>query len=158
MAEEIAQIQEKLLAQVRILRMDGIRHAKKSENHQAETFYWQALKLHEQVLGLEDHRITESINQIVFFYGTQWRRSDAEPLIARSLELLRCKPGPKHRGILQTLDALASHASQLSHHEDAKFYYRIVLAAREELLGPNHPRTAIAQEKYQAASLLVPLP
>ena len=67
---------------------------------------------------------------------------EAEPLIERSLTLLRQKPGPKHRGVLQTLDGLALVPPGPRTTDEAEPYYQEVLAAREELLGPNQPRVA----------------
>lgn len=148
MAEEITQKQKDCLAEVRALRLEGIRLAKELKNTEAEALYWQAFRLHEEVLGSDNPAIAESLNQIIFFYGSQWRRIEAEPLIRRSFALLQQKPGPKHRGVLQTLDALASHAYRLEQFEDAKAYYKQVLEMREELLGVSHPRVAATQEKY----------
>ncbi len=140
--------QAKRLAEVRALRMQGIECAKKRQHEQAETLYWQAFRLHEEVLGPNDPAIAESLNQIIFFYGTQWRRTGAEPLVERSLALLRQQKASKHGGILQTLDSLASHACSLARYADAEWYYEQVLEARQELLGPDHPRTAGTLEKY----------
>jgi len=142
--------QEARLAEVRNLRLEGIQSVKRLQDENAEALYWQALRLHEQVLGVEDPRIAESLNQIVFFYGDQDRRAEAEPLIQRSLALLRRKPGPKHRGVLQTLDVLAVCAQQLGHYEEAEWYYKQVLTARDEFLEPNHPRMAATLERYAA--------
>ena len=140
--------QNERLAEVRALRMQGIRCAKTLQNEQAEALYRQAFQLHEKVLDPNDPAIAESLNQIIFFLGTQWRRTEAEPLVARSLAFLRRKPRPEHRGILQALDSLASHAHQLAHYADAEAYYKQALEARRELLGPDHPRTAGTLEKY----------
>jgi hypothetical protein len=136
------------LAEVRALRTRGIQCAKKLQNEQAEALYWQAFRLHEKVLGPNDPTIAESLNQIIFFYGIQWRRTEVEPLVERSLTLLRQQRASKHKGVLQTLDSLASHACSLAHYDDAKWYYEQVLKARQELLGPNHPRVAGTLEKY----------
>jgi len=46
------------------------------------------------------------------------------------------------------LDALASHAHRLAHYADAEAYYNQVLEARQELLGPDHPRVVHTLEKY----------
>lgn len=140
--------QTERLAEVRALRTRGLICAKGLQNEQAEVLYWQAFRLHEEVLGPDDPVITESLNQIIFFLGTQWRRTEAEPLIVRSLTLLRRQFGSKHGGILRTLDALASHAHRLAHFADAEWYFKQVLEARQELLGTDHPRTAGTLEKY----------
>ncbi len=140
--------QTKRLAEVRTLRMQGIKCAQKLQYEQAEALYWQAFRLHEEALGPNDPAIAESLNQIIFFLGTQWQRTEAEPLIERSLALLRQQKAPKHKGVLQTLDALVSHACRLNHYDDAEWYCQKVLQARQELLGPDHPRTAGTLEKY----------
>ena len=140
--------QTERLAEVRALRTQGILHAKGRRNEQAEAFYWQAFRLHEEILGSNDPAIAESLNQIIFFLGTQWRRTEAAPLIVRSLALLRQQKASKHGGILQTLDSLASHACSLARYADAEWYYEQVLEARQELLGPNHSRTAGTLEQY----------
>ena len=150
MVEELTPEQKARLEEVRRLRYDGIKAAKKLRNDDAEALYWQALRLHERILGMEDSRIAESLNQIIFFYGVQDRRAESEPLIQRSLALLRRKPGPKHRGVLQTLDVLAIRAQRLGHYENATWYYKQVLTAREEFLELNHPRIAATLENYAA--------
>ncbi len=99
---------------------------------------------------MEDPRIAESLGALIYEFGRHSRHAEAEPLIERSLGLLRQKPGPKHRGVLQTLDGLASYHHDRGHPADAEPYYQKVLAAREELLGPNHPRVAATLEKYAA--------
>ncbi len=140
--------QQEQLAKVWRLRMEGIKSAKKLQNDEAEALYWQALRLHEEVLGEENPGIAESLNQLVFFYSTQDRRVEAAVLLQRSLALLRRKPGPEQRRILQTLDVLAIRAQQLERYEDAEAYFKQVLIAREDLLGLNHLRVAGTLEKY----------
>ena len=142
--------QTERLAEVRALRTQGIRHATKLKNEQAEALYWQAFQLHEEVLGPNNPAIAESLNQIIFFYGTHWRRPEAEPLIMRSLALLRQQKASKHGGVLKTLDVLATHACSLAHYADAEWYYKQVLEARQELLGPDHPRTLGTTETLAA--------
>ena len=110
----------KRLAEVRALRTRGILYAKGLRNEQAEALCWQAFRLHEDILGPNDSAIAESLNQIIFFYGTQWRCAEAKPLIMRSLALLREQKASKHGSILQTLDSLASHACSLSRYADAE--------------------------------------
>ena len=51
------------------------------------------------------------------------------------MTLLRQKPVPKYRGILQTLDALAAYHLERGHLKRPSGYYKWVLSAREELLG-----------------------
>ena len=48
------------------------------------------------------------------------------------------------------LDRLASLCRERRHFGEAEQYYKQVLAAREELLGPSHPRVAATLEKYAA--------
>lgn len=150
MAVILAAGQEAQLAEVRRLRLEGIKAAKDRREADAEALYWQALRLHEQILGTEDPRVAESLNQIIFFCGIHKSRVEAEPLIQRSLALVRQNPGPKKRSVLQTLDMLAIRAQHLGHYEEAEWYYKQVLTAREEFLEPNHPRMAATLEGYAA--------
>lgn len=60
MAEELTPEQEARLEEVRQLRCDGIKAAKKQQNQEAEILYRQALHLHEQVLGASNPAISDS--------------------------------------------------------------------------------------------------
>ena len=148
--EALTPEQESQLAEVRRLRLEGIKAAKDLRDTDTEALYWQALRLHEQVLGAEDPRIAESLDQIIFFCGIHNRCAEAEPLIEQSFALLRRNLGPKKRGVLQTLDMLAIRAHHLAHYEEADWYYKRLLTGREEFLEPNHPRVAATLEKYAA--------
>ena len=86
-----------------------------------------------------------SITALPFRAGDLCKRS-----IDRSLILLRQKPRPEHRGILRTLDGLASLCRERGHFGEANQYYKRVLAVREELLGPSHPRVAATRRRYAA--------
>lgn len=72
--EPLTPEQQEQIAEVRRLRTEGIKAAKKLQNTLAEAFYRQALRLHEEVLGVDDPSIVESLYQLIFFcvrYG-QW--------------------------------------------------------------------------------------
>jgi len=142
--------QEARLAEVRRLRMDGIKAAKALRDEDAEAFYWQALRLHEEVFGEDDPGLMESLGALIYEFGRHGRHAEAEPLIDRSLLLLRQKPRPEHRGILRTLDGLTKLCCERGDYFEAEQYHRRVLAARKELLGPDHPRVAATSEKYAA--------
>ena len=145
---EVTPEQEERLAEVWRLRMEGIKAAKKLQNVEAEAFYWQSLRLHEETLGPEHPGIADSLGALIFELGRQSRHTEAALLIERSLMILRQKPGPEYRGILQTLDGLASFHHDRGRHNEAERYYQQALAAREELLGQNHPRVAATRKKY----------
>ena len=136
---EVTPEQEERLKEVWRLRMEGIKAAKKLQNVEAEAFYWQSLRLHEETLGPEHPSIADSLGALIFELGRQSRHTEAALLIERSLMILRQKPGPEYRGILQTLDGLASFHHDRGRPEEAERYYQQALAAREELLGQNHP-------------------
>ena len=140
--------QEERLAEVWRPRVEGIKAAKKLRNEDPEAFYRQALRLHKDVLDEDNPGIMVSLSALIFEFGRHQRHAEAEPLIGRVFALLRQKPGPKHRGVLQTLDVLASYHHDRGHLADADPYHQKALAAREELLGPNHPRLAATLEKY----------
>lgn len=150
MAIKLGAEQETQLAEVRRLRLEGIKAAKDLRDADAEAPYWQAFRLHEHVLGAEDPRIAESLDQIIFFCGIHNRRAEAEPLIERSLALLRQKPRPGHRGILRTLDGLAERCRERGDYSGAEHYHKQVLAACGELLGLDHPRVAATLERCAA--------
>lgn len=150
--EPLTPEQQERLAEVRRLRYEGIEAAKNQQNDKAETLYRAALNLHEQVLGAANPDISESLGQLIYFCARYGRTAETKALTERALALLRQKPRPEHRGILRTLDGLASHYHERGRFEEAEWYYKRVLAAREELLGPNHPRVAATLERY--ASLL----
>ncbi len=102
--EPLTPEQEERLVEVRRLRIEGIQAAKKLRNDDAEAFYRQALRLHEDTLGQDDPGIADSLCALVYEFGRHGRHAEAESLIARSLALLHQKPVPKYRGILGTLD------------------------------------------------------
>jgi tetratricopeptide (TPR) repeat protein len=145
---EVTPEQEERLAEVWRLRMEGIKAAKRLQNEEAEAFYWQSLRLHEETFGPEHPSLADSLGALAYEFGRHSRHSDAAPLIERAMTLLRQKPGPEYRGILQTLDGLASFHHERGRLEEAERYYLQALAAREELLGQNHPRVAATLEKY----------
>ena len=146
--EPLTPEQEARLADVWRLRMEGTKAAKKMRNDDAEALYWQALRLYEEVLGEDDPGIADSLCALIYEFGCHGRYAEAEPLIDRSLILLRQKPRPEHRGILRTLDGLASLCRERGHFGEANQYYKRVLAVREELLGPSHPRVAATRRRY----------
>ena len=71
--ESLTPEQQEGLAEVRRLRMEGIKAAKKLRNDDAEALYRQSLQLHEQVLGETHPALSESLGQLVFFCGRHAR-------------------------------------------------------------------------------------
>ncbi len=142
--------QEAQLAEVRHLRHEGIKAAKARRDADAGAFYRQALRLHEETLGADDPGLMESLGALLYELCRHGRYADMEPLVDRSLILLRRKPGPEHRGILRTLDGLTKLCRERGDYVEAEQYYKLALAAREELLGPDHPRVASTRRAYAA--------
>ena len=138
------------LAEVRRLRFEGITAAKARWYADAEGFYRQALRLHEEALGEDDPTIMESLGTLIYEFCRRGRHAEAEPLIDRSLALLRQKPRLEHRGILGMLDRLAETCRERGDYSSSEQYYMRVLAAREELLGRDHPRVASTLESHAA--------
>ena len=64
--------QEARLAEVWRLRMEGTQAAEKRQNEDAEAFYWQALCLHEEVLGATSPGIMDSLGALIFEFGCQF--------------------------------------------------------------------------------------
>src|SRR5262245_56034565 len=54
---------------------------------QAEPYYWRAITIDEQALGLEHPHVARDLNNLALLYRAQGRYQDAEPLCERALSI-----------------------------------------------------------------------
>ncbi|MBD2486217.1 tetratricopeptide repeat protein [Aulosira sp. FACHB-615] len=92
-------------------------------------------------LGLEKD-LASSLNNLAFFYRSQGRYSEAEPLYIQALALRRKLLGEEHPDVATSLNNLAGLYCSQGRYSEAEPLYIQALALRRTLLGEEHPDVA----------------
>ena len=98
----------------------------------------------------EDPRLATSLDRLAFFYGTQLKYVEAEPLYQRLLALREKVLGPIHPDVAATLGSLAKLYQAQGRYAEAEPLYKRALAIDEKVLGMTHPDVTMILESYVA--------
>lgn len=116
---------------------------------EAEKRWVSALKKAEKFKP-EDPRLDTSLDRLAFFYSTQLKYVEAEPLYQRLLDLRGTVLGPIHPNVAVTLNSLAKLYQAQGKYAKAEPLYQRALAIDEKVLGITHPDVAMILESYVA--------
>ncbi|MHC5830378.1 MAG: tetratricopeptide repeat protein, partial [Nostoc sp.] len=81
-----------------------------------------------------------------FFYNSQGRYSEAEPLLTQALEMRKQLFAGDHPDVATSLNNLAGLYNSQGRYRDAEPLYTQALAICDRILGVNHPTTATIRE------------
>lgn len=95
----------------------------------------------ERELGLEHPNVATSLNNLAYLYKSQGRRSEAEHLYRRSLEIRERKLGAEHPAVAISLNNLAGLYDSQGKYSKAEPLYARSLAIFVKTLGQDHPNT-----------------
>ena len=104
---------------------------------EAQPLLEHALKMREQVLGLEHPDLAQSLNDLAVLYNQQQMDKRAEPLHHRALAIRERALGPEHLHVSQSLHNLGSLYYDQEQYTQAESLYRRALAIREEVQEQN---------------------
>jgi serine/threonine protein kinase len=105
----------------------------------------EALPMRERLLDAKDPRIAASLIQLGTALTELGRASEGEVLERRAVGILKAQSGERSPAYLDALSDLAINIGAQRRTEECAAVNRQVLAGRLELLGPDHPMTAISQ-------------
>jgi tetratricopeptide (TPR) repeat protein len=108
----------------------------------AESLYRRALKIREQVLGLEHPDVAGVLNNLAGLLHDKGDYDGAESLYRRALEIREMALGGEHPKTTGILNNLAELLRDKGDYDAAETLYRRVLETDEKVLGPEHPDTA----------------
>ena len=110
---------------------------------EAEKALVDALKDAEK-LGPEHPDVGAALNHLAFFYNSQGKYDEAEPLLKRSLAISENALGPEHPKVAAALNNLAMLYRSQDRYGEAEPHYKRSVAISEKALGPEHPDLANA--------------
>ena len=119
----------------------------KGNYQQAEKLYATAVTEAEK-FGIQDHRLSISLNNLAQMYSEQKKYSEAEPLFERSLLVTEKVFGPNDAALIPSLNNLAKMYKAQGQYAKSETLYKRVLALRVKLLGANHPDVAASLNNY----------
>ena len=108
----------------------------------AEAALKRALAIREKHLGSDDPDVGRTIGLLADFYRKTGRMDEAEPLYARSIEILE-KAGPDVPDLAEVLRSLSKYYIDKGKYADADSQARRALAIAEKHWGPNHSNVAL---------------
>lgn len=132
--------------QVRAMASEAFQQGRYEE---AEKRWTSALKKAEK-FNPEDPRLATSLDELSFFYNSQLKYVEAEPLYRRLLALRETVLGPIHPEVAATLTNLAKLYQAQAKYAEAEPLYQRALAIDEKVLGMTHPDVAMILESYVA--------
>lgn len=124
-----------------------LRSLGKEENYQpAKEYYTQALKLREQLFGMESAEVAQTLSGLGELYQTQEALQDAENCYIRALEIRKKATHPVDADIATSLADLAGIYDEQGNYIQAEEYYRQARALRERVSrAPIYQSTDTAQ-------------
>jgi tetratricopeptide (TPR) repeat protein len=126
----------------RLLNCIGCYLKERAQYADAEPLFQRALKIREQVLGLQHPDVATSLNNLATLYRAQGKYADSEPLYQRAAEIDRKALGENHSDYGTDLNNLAVLYHVQGKYADAEPLYQRALAIREQAFGPQHPSVA----------------
>lgn len=108
------------------------------EYDQAEPLYQQALKICEQIFGVEDPKVVIILNKLAELYSIQGKYALAEPLYQRALTLREQALPPDIVPVIQSLNTLAGLYEAQGDYMQAEPLYHRALARCKETLDPTY--------------------
>ncbi len=110
---------------------------------QGEEGLTDAVRIFEKVRGPKDARNVEALAKLGEFYTVRKVFSKAEPLLLRSLDLLKVSD-PDHTGTPYVMNDLGELYDAMGDYAKAESCLRQAVKLREETLGPDDPRLAVS--------------
>ena len=109
---------------------------------EAEPLHLRALRIWEQVLGLEDRQmsLSRSLNALAQLYWRQGKFAEAEPLYLRALHIWEQAFGPEYPEVARVLNNLAILYRNQNKFAEAEPLYLRALHIWEQAFGPEHPQ------------------
>ena len=120
----------------------GVLLSEMGKTEDAKEIYGQALKLQEEIYGLEHPQVAQTLNNLALLYFQTTSYEKALILYTRSLEIMEKLGKTEHTGFATTLNNLAGVHVQKGRNEKALDFYTRALEIRERILGPDHPEVA----------------
>ena len=114
-------------------------HARYQE---AEPLYWLALRIQEQIVGLEHLDVTDSLTGLANLYADQKRYTESESLHQRALRIREQQLGLEHPQVAISLNGLANLYVDQGKYPQAEPLHQRALRIREQQLGAEHPQVA----------------
>ena len=94
---------------------------------EAEPLYLRALRIREQVLGLQHSQLASPLYNLAEIYRKQGRYSEAEPFYLRALSIAKQSFGPEHMEVGYSLNGLAMFYVEQGKYEEAETLYQQTL-------------------------------
>jgi len=109
---------------------------------QSEDLFEKALKIREEVLGVNDRNTAKTVHDLAWLNQDQCKYEKAEQGFLKALEIRERVLGAEHPDTASTLHALAWLYYTQGKYKQAEPRYQRALAIREQVLGAEHPDTA----------------
>jgi tetratricopeptide (TPR) repeat protein/transcriptional regulator with XRE-family HTH domain len=127
----------------------------------AESLYWRALRIQEQMVGSEHPNVASVQSKLAYLLRHIGNHEQAEPLFQSAVRVLEQACGPEHPEVATPLEGLAMVYYEQGKYEQAELLQQQALRIRELALGPEHPEVALSlnrlgnvyceQNKYEQA-------
>jgi tetratricopeptide (TPR) repeat protein len=119
----------------------GLSYSMLGKYEEGERMLQQAVELYEEVLGLEDQSILNSMNDLANVLDEHGKHSEAEYMHRQTLELKEEVLGREHPSTLNNMNNLANVLVDQGKHSEAEHMHRQSLELTAKTLGRKHPTT-----------------
>jgi tetratricopeptide (TPR) repeat protein len=113
-----------------------------------------ARDLHRELLGPEDPRTLNTLNDLAMAYQNAGRVQDALPIIKEVVRLQEIQLGADHRFTLNSRNNLAAAYFGEAQYADAIQIWREIIGPMKEVFGPYHTDTLAAMHNLAAAYIM----
>ncbi len=128
----------------------GILNETKGKYEKALPLYKNALKIYEEVLGVNHLNTSTSYNNLAALYKSMGENKKALPLYEKALKIREEVLGVNHPNTATSYSNLALLYKSMGEYEKALPLYKNALKIYEEVLGVNHPHTATSYNNLAA--------
>ena len=126
----------------RLLDVTGHYLYERANYAKAELLLLHALEMREQLFGLENIDVAETLNNLVALYRLQGKYTQAIPFCERALTIREHVLGGNHPEVARSLNNLARLYHHNSMYAQAETLYEQALEIRKQALGASHPEVA----------------
>jgi tetratricopeptide (TPR) repeat protein len=126
-------------------------YLKQGKYERAQISYQRVFAIWEQQLGPEHFLVAYPLAGLAQLCKEQGKFAEAEPLFQRALSIQEHSSGEQPLVMAETLYNFADFRKAQNRYQEAVSLYQRALAMREQVLGVEHPKTAEARERLQAA-------
>lgn len=116
----------------------------RGQNPQAESLYWRALSLFEELLGSEHPQVGFTLNRLAELHRDLGKHEQAKLLFQQAIRILEQALGSEHLEVSRPLGGLAIVYKELGQYEQAEPLYQRALRIREQAWSFVHHDVAVA--------------